>query len=89
MTFLSNAKYRMELSARGAMQSLIMQEDPAVMNWVVDPVYLQQAGYEDEDKLFGEWTLELNGKIIRSVDLKPIVIQEGEHRAAVEFDVFR
>ncbi|AIQ16839.1 hypothetical protein H70357_09330 [Paenibacillus sp. FSL H7-0357] len=88
MMFLSNAKYRMELSARGAMQSLVMQEDPAAMNWVVDPAYLQQAGYEDEDKLFGEWTLELNGKIIHSVDLKPRVIQEGEHRATVEFDAF-
>ncbi|OKP99278.1 hypothetical protein [Paenibacillus sp. P46E] len=88
MTILSNEKYRIELSGRGAMEALVMRNDPHEMNWVIDPGYLQQAGYkDDDDKLFGEWTMRLNGQTLRSADLTPKIIQEGPCQATVEFTV--
>ncbi|MHA6533863.1 hypothetical protein [Paenibacillus sp. BAC0078] len=88
MTILSNERYRIELSGRGAMEALVMRDDPYEMNWVIDPGYLQQAGYtDDEDKLFGEWTMRLNGDTLRSVDLTPKIIQEGPCHVTVEFNV--
>ncbi|ASA23856.1 hypothetical protein [Paenibacillus donghaensis] len=86
MTVISNAIYSIELNARGTMQALVMREDPVAMNWVINPGYLRETGYRDEDKLFGEWTMELNGRTLRSLDLNPRVRQEGEHRLSVEFD---
>lgn len=72
MTILGNENFRMELSDRGALQSLILQGDPSEMNWVVDPSYLEEAGYADTDKLFGEWTIELDGNIIKALICCPI-----------------
>ncbi|OMD79431.1 MULTISPECIES: hypothetical protein [Paenibacillus] len=86
MTILGNENFRMELSDRGALQSLILQGDPSEMNWVVDPSYLEEAGYADTDKLFGEWTIELDGNIIKSTDLLPNITLEGKHRVIVDFE---
>ncbi|OMD14387.1 hypothetical protein BSO21_27745, partial [Paenibacillus odorifer] len=86
MTILGNENFRMELSDRGALQSLILQGDPSEMNWVVDPSYLKEAGYADTDKLFGEWTIELDGNIIKSTDLLPKITPEGKNRVFVDFE---
>ena len=53
---------------RGALTKLTFSDDPTGMNWVVDPDYLEQVGYHDQDKLFGEFQLTLNGNDYRSGD---------------------
>lgn len=84
---LGNEKYKITLNRRGAVESLILQDDPYGMNWVINPQYLQQAGYEDdEDKLFGEWELKLDGKTLHSSRFNPVISQEGSGQANVEFN---
>lgn len=56
---------------RGALTQLTFSDDPTEMNWVVDPDYLEQVGYHDQDKLFGEFQLTLNGNDYRSGDYQP------------------
>ncbi|WP_249898813.1 hypothetical protein [Paenibacillus sp. PK3_47] len=56
------------------------------MNWVIDPGYLQQAGYiQDEDKLFGEWAIQLNGESLSSCDFTPVITQTNASKVAIEF----
>ncbi|GGF89669.1 hypothetical protein GCM10010912_38540 [Paenibacillus albidus] len=86
MTKLSNEKYRLEFNEHGALQTLVLQDDPHAMNWVVDPAYLDKLGYPDQDKLFGEWTLQMDGKEVQSTALQPKIVREGEHRVTVEFN---
>lgn len=86
ITILSNDRYKIEFGARGALQSLVMQDDPHAMNWVVDPRYLQEVGFQDdEEKLFGEWSMLLNGKMFQSSMYAPKIKKHNPHHATVEF----
>ncbi|MDU7473998.1 MAG: hypothetical protein E7L01_11745 [Paenibacillus macerans] len=86
MTILSNAKFKLEFNGRGAVTALLMKEDPAAMNWVVDPEYLAEAGYEDTlDKLFGEWTAVVDGQTLNSAELTPEITRESDSRMRVRF----
>ncbi|MEK5162838.1 hypothetical protein NYE69_10910 [Paenibacillus sp. FSL R5-0527] len=86
MTILSNAKFKLEFNGRGAVTALLMKEDPAAMNWVVDPEYLTEAGYEDTlDKLFGEWTAMVDGRTLNSAELTPEITRESDSRMRVRF----
>ena len=58
---------------RGALTELTLNQDPTKMNWVIDPKYLTSVGYEDADKLFGEFTITIDDKKYNSIDLTPIV----------------
>lgn len=87
---LGNEQYRIALNRRGAVESLVLQEDPYMMNWVMNPQYLQHTGYgDDEDKLFGEWELKADGETLNSSSFIPQVTQEGSGQAAVEFNTSR
>ncbi|MUG24424.1 hypothetical protein GNQ08_18790 [Paenibacillus macerans] len=86
MTILSNAKFKLEFNGRGAVTALLMKEDPAAMNWVVDPEYLAEAGYEDTlDKLFGEWMAVVDGRTLNSAELTPEITRESDSRMRVRF----
>lgn len=86
MTILSNAKFELAFNGRGAVTALLMKEDPANMNWVVDPKYLAEAGYEDTlDKLFGEWTAVVDGQTLNSAELTPEIARESDNRLQVRF----
>lgn len=86
MNILNSPKFELAFTERGAVKSLRMKDDPYAMNWVVDPGYLAEAGYDDVDKLFGEWTAVVNGRKINSFDLIPTIVQENEHTAVISFD---
>ncbi|GIP60725.1 hypothetical protein [Paenibacillus woosongensis] len=86
MNILNSPKFELAFTERGAVKSLRMKDDPYAMNWVVDPGYLAEAGYDDVDKLFGEWTAVVNGRTIRSLDLIPAIRKVSEHCAEVSFD---
>lgn len=86
MNILSNSKFELALTGRGAVRSLRLKEDPSAMNWVVDPDYLAEAGYEDMiGKLFGEWTAVVNGQTVNSTDLVPDITRESDNRAIIRF----
>ncbi|RRJ64296.1 hypothetical protein EHV15_16210 [Paenibacillus oralis] len=86
MTILSNAKFKLAFNGRGAVTALLMKEDPIAMNWVVDPEYLAEAGYEDTlDKLFGEWTAVVDGQTLDSAELTPEITRGSDSRMQVRF----
>ncbi|MFC9709071.1 hypothetical protein ACFTRD_13010 [Paenibacillus sp. NPDC056933] len=86
MTILSNEKFRIEFGERGTVQSLVMKDDPHEMNWVVDPHYLREVGFQDdEDKLFGEWSLQLNDRFVQSSMFKPNITKHSTNHLTVEF----
>jgi len=82
---LTNRTFEMKLTGRGAVSSLIIREDPVRMNWVVDPAYLAEAGFPDEDKLFGEWSMTVNGTAYASRDAVPLVRIDRGRQASVAF----
>ncbi|MFS0868783.1 hypothetical protein [Paenibacillus xylanilyticus] len=86
MAILSNDKFKIKFGERGTVQSLVMKDDPHKMNWVVDPCYLQEVGFQDdEDKLFGEWSLKLNGRYVQSSMFEPNITKHNTHHVTVEF----
>lgn len=82
---LRNQTFEIRLTGRGAVSSVILLEDPVRMNWVVDPAYLAEAGYPDEDKLFGEWSVTVDGTAYASRDAVPRIRMDGGRRADVAF----
>ncbi|MCO7127851.1 hypothetical protein NIE88_19065 [Sporolactobacillus shoreicorticis] len=58
----------------GAITKFQLNSDPSNMNWVIDPDYLDELGYQDLDKLFGEFTITINGKKYFSINEKPNLI---------------
>lgn len=65
---IENKAYRLEWNENGNLSGLYLKADKENMNWVVDPEYLRQAGYDDGDKLWGEFSIQVNGKALTSRD---------------------
>ncbi|MNU95660.1 hypothetical protein D3C71_856820 [compost metagenome] len=63
---LKNKNFEIQLSGKGYLERLVMRRDSANMNWVIDPSYLKEVGYSDEDKLFGQFDMIVNGKKFNS-----------------------
>ncbi len=77
-------------NSRGAVTELRLAQDATHMNWVIDPAYLQATGYQDDDKLFGEFHLTVNGHQYQSIDQTP-AIKTGatQSELAFTFDDFK
>ncbi|MBU9788822.1 hypothetical protein QUF07_02090 [Lentilactobacillus sp. TOM.63] len=73
-------------SKRGAITSFKLNDDKSNMNWVIDPDYLESLGYDDLDKLFGEFNITVNGQKHRSIDQIPEVTGDDTH-STVTFQV--
>ncbi|GAD17167.1 hypothetical protein ABC628_04810 [Lentilactobacillus otakiensis] len=71
---------------RGAITKLQLNSDKSNMNWVIDPEYLESLGYDDLDKLFGEFNITVNGQKHRSIDQIPRVSGDDTH-STIEFKV--
>ena len=82
---IENQKFSMSLDKKGYVSELLMKDDSYKMNWVMEDAYLHQAGYQDDDKLFGEFDLTANGKKFSSKDLTPD-IKEADEKAEVIYD---
>lgn len=67
---------------RGNITNLKFNRDQTEMNWVIDPEYLKVAGYEDADKLFGEFEMTVTGKKYRSIDQQPTLLKDENHSRA-------
>lgn len=68
---MTTPRVNFEQNERGALTRLTFNDDPTGMNWVVAPDYLDQVGYRDQDKLFGEFQLVVNGTSYQSTDYQP------------------
>lgn len=71
---------------RGAITKLQLNSDKSNMNWVIDPDYLESLGYDDLDKLFGEFNITVNGEKHESIDQIPEVSGDNTH-SRLEFKV--
>ncbi|KKI92080.1 hypothetical protein WQ54_11620 [Bacillus sp. SA1-12] len=73
---MENKQFRFEISPSGNLTNLILKEDTHQMNWVMDSTYLIDSGYEENDKLFGNFSLKIDGKIVNSEDMLPTISQD-------------
>lgn len=75
-----------EQNKRGAITKLQLNSDKSNINWVIDPDYLKSLGYDDLDKLFGEFNITVNGQKHRSIDQVPEVSGDDTH-SKIQFKV--
>ncbi|MFI2103879.1 hypothetical protein ACH436_11335 [Isoptericola sp. NPDC019693] len=57
----ANRAFSARFSAAGNLVDLRRRGDATGMSWVVDPEYLDRAGFAEDDKLFGEFDLMVGG----------------------------
>lgn len=70
--------FDLTFNEHGALAGLFINNDPHHTNWVIDPKYLEQAGYQDTDKLFGEFDLTIAGKTFSSIAFQPSIDRQKE-----------
>ena len=75
---IENQKFSMSTDPEGRVSELLIKHDPYKMNWVMDAAYLKETGYQDDDKLFGEFELIADGKTFSSRGYSPEVKEEKE-----------
>ena len=73
---IENKKLKMSVKKEGYVSELIIKDDPYKMNWVIEDTYLQQAGYQDMDKLFGLFDITADGKKTGSEAVNPVIKEE-------------
>lgn len=73
---MDNKQFHLEISPCGNLAKLVLNEDAHQMNWVIDSQYLEKYGYDEKDKLFGNFSLTVNGEKYTSTDVTPIITQE-------------
>ncbi len=87
---MKSKQYSVEQNKRGAITKLTLNDDPTRMNWVIDPKYLKQVGYKDDDKLFGEFHIKLGGKEYQSINYSPSInIEEQKSESVFDFGKFK
>ncbi|WP_312093476.1 hypothetical protein [Niallia sp.] len=73
---MDNKQFHLEVSPCGNLSKLILNKDAHQMNWVMDSPYLEKYGYDEKDKLFGNFSLTVNGERYMSTEATPIIIQD-------------
>lgn len=76
--------FTVKQNERGAIVNLTINDDPSEMNWVIDPAYLKSLKYQDNDKLFGEFHITINGHQYVSINETPI-IKSNESESRLSF----
>lgn len=77
MESINNAAFTLQVSDWGFIDKLLINDDADRMNWVVDPAYMGEAGYRDEDKLFGHFDVKAGGKEYGSMSVRPLLARTG------------
>lgn len=70
---MENKRFTLQVSPSGNLTNLILKEDTHKMNWVIDASYLKQSGYEEQDKLFGNFSVVVDEKRLTNADTAPVV----------------
>lgn len=71
MNKLNNDVFTINVNSKGIIEKLVLNEDKDNMNWVIDPNYIKELGYDDSDRLFGCFTMTVNGKNYSNQDTVP------------------
>ena len=82
---IENEKFSMSVDPKGYVSDLKIKDDPYKMNWVIEDTYLHEAGYQGEDKLFGQFDLVINNEKISSRDQRP-EMKEANEKTEVIYD---
>lgn len=82
---IENKKMTLALNEKGGVKSLFLKDDQYQMNWVIEEEYLQHAGYQDSDKLFGYFDLIAGGKNLSNGAVAP-VIKEDDEKTEILYD---
>ena len=82
---IENEKLKMKISNRGYVSELVIKDDAYKMNWVMDEGYLKEAGYKEQDKLFGEFDIIADGTKISSNETIP-QIKKGDAKADIKYN---
>lgn len=82
---IENRKLKISVKKEGYISELAIKDDPYKMNWVIEDSYLQQADYQDMDKLFGLFDITVDGKRTGSKEVNP-VIREGQNKIEITYD---
>ena len=82
---IENRKLKISVKKEGYISELAITDEPYKMNWVIEDSYLQQADYQDMDKLFGLFDITVDGKRTGSKEVNP-VIREGQNKIEITYD---
>lgn len=82
---IENKKLVMSVEKEGYVSALAIKDDLHRMNWVMEDTYLQQANYQDADKLFGHFDIVADGNKTGSNELMP-GIREDKDKITVTFE---
>lgn len=63
---MENNRFMIDFCPNGNVSKLILKNDPHKMNWVVDESYIEKVYSNDKDKLFGNFSISIDGKEYRS-----------------------
>ncbi|WP_160719490.1 hypothetical protein [Bacillus sp. USDA818B3_A] len=80
---MENKQFRIEVSSSGNLTNLLLKDDINKMNWVMDPSYLSQSGYDEEDKLFGDFSIKIDGKLLNSIDGIPSITKNDAQATVI------
>lgn len=83
---IQNEAFSIALNADGTVEQLRINGDPFQMNWVINNEYLTQHGFQDSDKLFGQFTLVSEGQTFHSTDRSPVIRQDKDQEVEVQYD---
>ena len=87
---LQNNTFTLDFSDKGQLICLEFTEDHTGMNWVVDPIYLSTAGYEENDKLFGSFDLTVDNQLYQTKDTVPVInFLSGKATVSYTFEKFK
>ncbi|WP_137597611.1 hypothetical protein [Paucilactobacillus kaifaensis] len=75
--------FSVKQNERGALTLLSLKSDKSHMNWLIDPDYLATVNYHDDDKLFGEFTVTIDGKTYNSIDYQPQVKHTDQENTVI------
>lgn len=83
---IANKRLQLAVNEDGYISELFVKDDPYQMNWVIESEYLQEMSFDGKDKLFGNFTLDVDGTKANSKDLKPVV-KETEEKITVSYEL--
>lgn len=81
---LENEQFQLAIAKDGHVSKLLFKDDPYQMNWVIEEEYLRKVGYNDREKLFGQFDLIVDGKSFLSIDVVPTIVSR-DHQIEVTY----
>lgn len=84
---MQSKAFNINQNNRGNITNLQLSSDSTHMNWVIDPEYLASVNYHDDDKLFGEFTVTIDGDTFNSIDFVPSIDCSDNTSSNVTFKI--